>query len=214
MRYFTLILIALSAAPSFAQGPRVDRLERPGGQRGTEFTVVAHGELLGEVNNVLFYDEGLSLKKVEATDDASAAMTIAVGSDVLPGEYPLRLLSPSGVSDLKTLHISPYPQSQEAEPNNSMEEAQSVELGTEDLSARKVIEIHREMLAIKPTIDELGELLQRLLECAGKVTALHQVKVSRECSLDRLPQADQQFGVGQQLRHAICRRPQHCGHPR
>lgn len=130
MRYFTLILIALSAAPSFAQGPRVDRLERPGGQRGTEFTVVAHGELLGEVNNVLFYDEGLSLKKVEATDDASAAMTIAVGSDVLPGEYPLRLLSPSGVSDLKTLHISPYPQSQEAEPNNSMEEAQSVELGT------------------------------------------------------------------------------------
>ena len=125
-----IIVIALFFSTfAAAQSPRIDRIEKAGGQRGTEFTVTCAGEMLASVNDVLFYDDGLKLVGVKSEDDLSTTLTIKAADDLLPGEYPLRLVSPAGISDLRTIHISPYPHSDEAEPNNSVADSQPVELG-------------------------------------------------------------------------------------
>ena len=123
-----LIAICISST-TFAQGPRLVRIDKAGGQRGTEFKLVCNGEGLRTVNDVLFYDEGLAVSKIESDDDTVVSVTIKADEELLPGEYPLRLLSPTGVSDLRTIHISPYRQAAEEEPNNSANEAATITPG-------------------------------------------------------------------------------------
>ncbi|MCR9199997.1 MAG: PPC domain-containing protein [Planctomycetaceae bacterium] len=125
----TICLTLCLGSLSFAQAPRIERVEKAGGQRGTDFEVQFSGERLGGVEDVILYDEGLSLVKAVSDDDTSVTVTLHADSQCQPGEYPLRLQTPAGVSDLCTIHVSPYRQRSESEPNNTPAAATPIDPG-------------------------------------------------------------------------------------
>lgn len=125
----TILFTLCLTVPAWAQPPRVERVEKAGGQRGTDFEVLFSGERLGTVEDVILYNDGLSLASVSSDDDMSVTVTLRASADCQPGEYPLRLRTPAGVSDLCTIHVSPYRQMSESEANNTPEEATPIERG-------------------------------------------------------------------------------------
>lgn len=125
-----LAAILFAGTPAVTgQSPRVDRVERSGGQRGTEFEIRCFGERLNQVDGVLLYRPGLSLVAVSSETPDQCRVRLLSSADCPLGEHPLRLTGPTGVSDLRTVQIGPYPHTVEAEPNNRVEAAQPLDLG-------------------------------------------------------------------------------------
>lgn len=122
-----LLTICFLCQSSIAQSPRVERIENAGGQRGRTFDIVLHGERLNSVNDILFYGPGLSVSRIRHNDSLTTTISINASKDCLLGEHPFRVLSPTGISDLRTLHISPYPRTSEIEPNNDISSAMPLE---------------------------------------------------------------------------------------
>ena len=125
----TLASLSLSAIPAAAQNPRLDRIDRAGGQRGSTFRIECQGERLGAVDQALFYRPGLSVTKLQSVDDATLQVTLQSTPDCSLGEHPLRLIGPSGISELRTVHVGPFPHVPEQEPNDGIDESQAINLG-------------------------------------------------------------------------------------
>ncbi len=129
-------VIALSLAlmlPVAAAGftPVLDRIDPPGGQRGTEVEVHFHGERLDELAEAFFYQPGLSLSGIEFREPGKHAVArLAIAPDAPLGEHSLRLRTPGGITEVRSFFVGQFLCVDEAEPNNTFEEAQRVELNT------------------------------------------------------------------------------------
>ena len=124
-----ITLCCCIAGSANAQPPRIERLETAGGQRGTEFNVKFQGERTGSTTDVILYDDGLQLAGVRSDDSESVVVTLKADADCPPGEYAVRLKTPTGVSDLRTIHISPYRRMVESGENGTVAEAINIESG-------------------------------------------------------------------------------------
>lgn len=124
-----LLLAALGpAASARAASPDLRDLLPRGGQRGTEVTVTMTGNFLGDAQEILHYEPGLSTKSLKAVDDKKVEAVFALAPDARLGEHQFRLRTASGVSYVRTFWIGPFPGVAETEPNNSFDEAQSIDL--------------------------------------------------------------------------------------
>lgn len=119
----------LATTPT-AAAPVLNLVEPRGGQRGTEVEVHFHGARLEAGTTALFYQNGLTLGPVEwkAQDHVVAKLTIA--PDAPLGEHSLRLLSPSGITELRSFWVGQFQIVNETEPNNSFDQPQRIELNT------------------------------------------------------------------------------------
>ena len=129
----TTLAIAFALADcalAFSQSPRLERIIRAGGQKGTEFTIQCQGEFLNDAKDILFYRAGLNLKALTTVDSTRIDVLIESDSDCLLGEHPLRIITDRGVSEIRTIHIGPYPQVDEKESNNDIANAQAISMGT------------------------------------------------------------------------------------
>jgi hypothetical protein len=123
-----LALVALCSGVAWAESPNLAKVSPRGGQRGTELDFTLSGTQLKDAQEVLLYQPGLEVLKLDVVDDKSVKVRLKIAADAALGEHTLRLRTATGVSDLKTFSVGPYPVVDEKEPNNNFKEPQKIGL--------------------------------------------------------------------------------------
>ena len=124
----SLVLGFVSVAD--AASPRLTAVRPVGGQRGTEIEVHFTGQRLGDAQEILFYQPGLSASKVEKVDDNHAKALVKIEPTAGLGLVDLRVRTATGVSELRTFSVGALKEQAEVEPNDEFAKPQKVEFGT------------------------------------------------------------------------------------
>ncbi len=125
-----LCLTGLWAMSAMAASPSMSAVRPTGGQRGTEVVVTLSGARLGDAQEVIFFEPGIDVTKIEKVNDNSVKATFKIKPDANPGTYNLRLRTATGVSELRSFSVGLYPETSEKEPNNDFANPQPVPLGS------------------------------------------------------------------------------------
>jgi hypothetical protein len=126
-----LILLSFClSAQVWASAPELKSITPAGGQRGTELEVSFSGERLQDAEEIFCYETGIEIRRFNLITNTvvKAQMKIADGCGL--GEHHLRVRTASGLSDLRTFVVGPFPVVAEMEPNNEPRNAQKIPLNT------------------------------------------------------------------------------------
>ncbi|MEZ6131939.1 MAG: hypothetical protein R3C59_25035 [Planctomycetaceae bacterium] len=134
-RFLLFGLACLCMTTAHAQLPqiRITGVFPPGAQRGTSLDVtVTAGTDLDEAGELVFNHPGLkATAKLDGNGNPVAnQFTVAVDAAIEPGLYDVRLRGLFGISNPRIFRIDTLPEVQEAEPNNSNEQAQEIAINT------------------------------------------------------------------------------------
>jgi hypothetical protein len=130
-----LIALLVTAAPAYAGSPRVNVVYPSGGQRGTEVEIECRGSNLEDTRTLLFEEAGFETTVVTGEkvgpEKAKVRLKVKIPATARIGEHTFRLITNSGVADLKLFHVSPFPMLEEqAEDRANPAKLQTVPLGT------------------------------------------------------------------------------------
>jgi hypothetical protein len=95
-----------------ASSPDVRKIVPRGAQRGTEIDVSFVGARLKEAKEVILYDKGLEVTKLEATKPEEVKVHLKIAQDCRLGEHRMRLRCETGISELRTFWVGPFPTTQ------------------------------------------------------------------------------------------------------
>lgn len=129
-----LVNLVLIAACAFLPGgvqaasPQLTNIVPAGVQRGHEHVLTFTGTRLKDVEEVLLYDPGATVKKVESVDAHSARVTIDIAPDCPLGEHLAQLRTRTGISDFRSFFVGTLPGVDEKEPNNSPDQPQPIDM--------------------------------------------------------------------------------------
>lgn len=123
-------IAALALASTAVAGtPRLSHILPAGGQRGTEQEVVFTGQNLLDARSVLFDEPGF--EATVTTEGNKVTAKIKIAPEARLGEHSLRLITASGVSDLRLFFVTPFPLVKEVTENKQIPPApQPITLGT------------------------------------------------------------------------------------
>jgi hypothetical protein len=124
---FSVVLLVLAVRAS-AASPDLTVVTPRGAQRGTEADLVFSGNRFTDAKEILFYDSGITVTKLEAPDAQHVKVHVQIAKDAKLGEYPLRVRTATGLSELRTFYVTPFPTIEEKEPNNDLAHANPIEL--------------------------------------------------------------------------------------
>jgi hypothetical protein len=110
-----------------AASPQLSYILPPGVQRGHEQTITFVGARLKDTQEVLFYDPGVTVKKLEVVDPQNVKVTIDVAKDCRLGEHLATLRTATGLSDYRSFFVGALPGVDEKEPNNGFDQPQPIE---------------------------------------------------------------------------------------
>ena len=114
----------------FAVAPELKEILPTGGQRGTDLEVSFIGERLQDSEQVLCFDSAIQVVKLDEVTNKVVKAQIKIAPDAPLGEHFLRVRTATGLSELRTFLVGPFPVVEEIEPNNDSSTAQSVALNT------------------------------------------------------------------------------------
>ncbi len=103
-----LLLMNIVTLSVYAANPSLEGLLAPIVSRGNECAVIARGASLKETCEVLFYDTSIRCVRVEALSDDEVRMVLEVSPECPLGAHGLRLRNPDGISELRTVWVSPF----------------------------------------------------------------------------------------------------------
>ncbi|MCI0702296.1 MAG: PPC domain-containing protein [Planctomycetia bacterium] len=115
----SLCVLCVLGGEIFAAPPTIETLAPGVGQRGTEFTLTLTGARLTDPQELMLYAPGVVCTKLSAKNENQVTVTLKAAPDCKLGEYPFRLRTPGGVSELRIFRISPFPIVAEKEPNDT-----------------------------------------------------------------------------------------------
>ena len=125
-----VLLIAAGASDAWSADPALTKVIPRGAQRGTEVVLSFQGARLQDAKEILFYDPGFEVVKLEpAKDGKSVAVTVKIAANCRLGEHVVHVRTASGLSEFRTLWIGPLPEVAEKEPNNDFEKPQAIPYG-------------------------------------------------------------------------------------
>ncbi len=110
-----------------AASPQLDDIRPTGAQRGSEVEVTFTGQRLDDARGILIYDEGIAVKELGQVEEKQVKAKLAVSPDAALGEHQMRVWTASGISELRTFWVGPFPSLEEIEPNNDREHAQRID---------------------------------------------------------------------------------------
>ncbi len=116
-RTLSWLLVCLQfALPALAFMPVLSNVQPRGGQRGTEMTIRLSGDRLYDPEEILFYQSGISVSKLEVVGDDHKAVkaTISIAPDAPLGEHLMRLRCKGGLSYQRSFWVGEYPTIMEA----------------------------------------------------------------------------------------------------
>ncbi len=119
----------LLTAAAIGGTPRLQHLTPAAGQRGTEVEVTMTGSNLTDPRELLFDEPGFSVVELKAEGNRPKAK-IKIAPEARIGEHTFRLITQSGISDVRLFYVSPFPLVQEqAEDKADRMKPQPVALG-------------------------------------------------------------------------------------
>ncbi|WP_373653360.1 PPC domain-containing protein [Schlesneria sp. DSM 10557] len=110
-----------------AAGPSVESVIPAIGQRDTSFTLRLVGAGLSKASELMLYSPDVVCTELKPVTDNELLATLKTTHDCRPGTYAFRVRSPQGVSELRIFRITPFPVVNADEPNESLEEAMSLD---------------------------------------------------------------------------------------
>ena len=122
-----LLIATTSCSGIEAASPQLSYVLPPGVQRGHEHVLTLTGARLADVEEVLLYQSGVTVKKVEPVDAQNVRVTVDVAPDCRLGEHLIQLRTRSGISDYRSFFVGALPSVDEKEPNSSFDEPQPLE---------------------------------------------------------------------------------------
>ena len=139
-RTFLTILLAATLTGACPSAPPTVENVAPGvGQRGTEFTLMLSGARLSDPKELIFYSPGVICTKLTATSENQVTATLKAAADSRLGDYPFRLRTSGGASEVRIFRVTPFPVVAEREPNDSPREAQLVQLNVSITDRKSVV---------------------------------------------------------------------------
>jgi hypothetical protein len=125
------VMACLVCAPgAWASSPELKSILPTGGQRGTTVEASFTGDRLQDVLEVLCYEPGIKVEAPTQVSNKVVKAQLIIAPDCAFGEHHLRLRTASGLSELRTFVVGPFPVVDEVEPNNELTNAQPVPLNT------------------------------------------------------------------------------------
>lgn len=125
-------VLTLCAVPARAGQPVLNNIVQVAGQQGTEVEVRFYGQRLQDGPQVLFHTEGITAGPVEVIDNNQVKATLTIAPDAAVGEHQLRIVTSSGVSEMRTFHVTALPivneQDGDEANNNRFDAPQPIEL--------------------------------------------------------------------------------------
>src|SRR5438045_1631625 len=112
----SLLLLSISA---YATSPKIANITPTGAQRGSEVELRLAGSRLDDAQELIFYETGIEVQKVEPGKTNTVHAQLKVAADCSLGEHHFRLRTSGGISELKTFQVGPFPVVTEIEPNNA-----------------------------------------------------------------------------------------------
>lgn len=122
------LALAALALEADATTPQLGLVHPRGGQRGTKKEIQLYGQRLKEARAVLCQSPGLSFGPLKIVNDRVVSVPISIAPEARIGEHSLRLVTATGLTELRTFWVDELPQLSEKEPNNQAEQAQVVPL--------------------------------------------------------------------------------------
>ena len=165
-----LTVFGVAAGAARAASPQLTRILPRGAQRGTDVELAFDGQRLVDAQEVMLYEPGITITKVEQpTDKKLEGKQVKVFAKIAPdarlGEYHMRLRTATGISELRSFWVGPFPVVQEKEPNSDVRTPQPIPLNvtvagvieTEDqdffqIEAKKGQRITAEIEGIRPAV--------------------------------------------------------------
>ncbi|VTS05611.1 PPC domain-containing protein [Tuwongella immobilis] len=127
LRVFVPLLVTLIASMQVqAAAPSLGSITPRGGQRGTEMTIFFNGGNLADAQEILFYNPGVTVKKLEVVNPSQVKVTAAIAPDCRLGEHNFRVRCASGISEVRTFWIGALASETEKEPNTEFAAAQKI----------------------------------------------------------------------------------------
>jgi Bacterial pre-peptidase C-terminal domain len=124
---FLLLFSLFAVNAGYAVQPQVSSNQPSGMQRGSTLEWTLTGKNLNDIQEVLFFSPGLAVSELKAESEAKVKMKIAVAADAPMGIHAYRVRTATGVSNLRTFTVGPFPELAEKEPNNEFQAPQTVE---------------------------------------------------------------------------------------
>ena len=121
-----LVLITLGQTGVRASSPSLTGVRPLGGQRGTDLEVNLTGARLADAKEVMFYEPGVTMTKLQVVNDGHVKVTLKVAPDARLGLRDLRLRTATGLSELRTFSVGALKDVVEAEPNNEFTKPQAI----------------------------------------------------------------------------------------
>jgi len=111
-----------------AASPVLGGLAPRGGQRGTEIAVTLSGARLEDAQEILFYEPGIEVTKLEVVNPQSVKVSLKISPDAQLGSHRFRVRTATGVSELRPFFVGALPVVDEVEPNSEFASPQAVPL--------------------------------------------------------------------------------------
>lgn len=113
--WMALAALAVPYDTALAGTPRVGSCYPAVAQRGTEQEVVFRGSSLADARTILFDSPGFEVTTVKA-EATQFTVKIRVPADAEIGEHTCRVITNSGVADVRVFFVSPFPVVEESYP--------------------------------------------------------------------------------------------------
>lgn len=127
-----LILVMACSTSAVAAPPKLDYLYPAGAQRGTTADVTAGGTFERWPVKAWCDNPGIDVKPSKT----SGSLTIAVGKDVEPGVYSIRLFDQQGASTIRPFIVGQLPEVMEKEPNDDPKKPQVLDTSSVIVNGR------------------------------------------------------------------------------
>lgn len=121
------MLVLLSSALE-AASPTLSTILPRGAQRGTEAVLTFSGARLEDAEEILFYEPGVEVTKIEAKNANQIEVTLKIAADCALGEKTVQVRCKSGISDYRTFFVGALPEVAEKEPNSDFASPQEITL--------------------------------------------------------------------------------------
>ena len=128
--------------------PVVTQVVPRGVVRGEETVVTLKGSRLSDATEVLCDLPGIEILEVKPVKNA-VEVKLKTAADLAPGLYPIRLVTKSGIANLRLLGVGTMPIVQEVEPNNDFGTPQRIELNSTVEGVVKREDIEHFQVALK-----------------------------------------------------------------
>lgn len=103
-----LFALLMSASAASAASPQLRLILPRGAQRGTELDLTFNGARLTDAKEIIFYAPGIVVTRFETAAD-KVKVHVKIAADAPLGEYQARVRTTSGISELQTFWVGPYP---------------------------------------------------------------------------------------------------------